>query len=220
MKRSVVAALALVLAPGLAACGSGSPTASPSGTTTSGASAGTPTTTTTTTATGYPSGSLSAGATTTAITPGTTSTCQPVTEAEIAALFQRWNDDVKSGDPDRVVENYAADSILVPTVSNQVRTTAAAKRDYFVHFLANKPSGVINVSDITLGCNMAVDSGLYTFTYGASGRVVPARYSFTYRWEGGQWLISSHHSSAMPEPAGAPGGPGTAAPTASTGSAH
>lgn len=212
MKRSGLVVVALALGPALAACGSGAPTASPSGTTTAGASASASTTTTTTT--GSPSGASSAGATTTAITPGMTSTCQPVTEAEIAALFQRWNDDVKSGDPDRVVENYAADSILVPTVSNQVRTTAAAKRDYFVHFLANKPSGVINVSDVTLGCNMAVDSGLYTFTYGASGRVVPARYSFTYRWEGGQWLISSHHSSAMPEPAG------TAAATASTSSAH
>lgn len=139
----------------------------------------------------------------TAITAGAVATCQPVTPGEIAQLFQRWNEDVTSGDPKRVVENYAEDSILVPTASNEVRRSAAEKVDYFEHFLADRPSGTIQLSDITLGCNMAVDSGLYTFTHGTTGRQVPARYSFTYTWQDGQWRIVSHHSSGMPEPDGA-----------------
>ena len=48
-----------------------------------------------------------------------------------------------------------------------------------------------------------MDAGLYTFTYGSTEQAVHARYTFTYRREpgvnGGQWLITSHHSSAMPE---------------------
>ena len=52
---------------------------------------------------------------------------------------------------------------------------------------------------IELGCNSAVDSGLYTFRFAKTGDTVQARYTYTYRWDGTQWLITSHHSSAMPE---------------------
>ncbi len=43
--------------------------------------------------------------------------CQPIDEAQVAALFDRWNADVQTGDPQRVVENYAhdADSTLTRT---------------------------------------------------------------------------------------------------------
>ncbi len=128
--------------------------------------------------------------------------CHAVTDAEVAALFDRWNEDVQSGEPAKVVENYAPQSVLLPTVSNQVRVTAAEKEDYFQHFLADKPTGRIDARTVILGCNSAVDAGTYTFTYGKTGKVVPARYSFTYAWDGTQWLITSHHSSGMPEPVG------------------
>jgi hypothetical protein len=44
-----------------------------------------------------------------------------------------------------------------------------------------------------------VDAGLYTFTFAKTGDEVHGRYSFTYSWDGAQWLITSHHSSVMPE---------------------
>jgi len=121
------------------------------------------------------------------------------TEQEIAALFDRWNQSLQTGDPQKVVANYAERSILLPTVSNQPRLTPAEKADYFHHFLENQPSGVIDMRQIQVGGNMAVDSGLYTFTFAKTGAKVRARYSFAYRWDGQQWLIVSHHSSAMPE---------------------
>jgi len=125
--------------------------------------------------------------------------CKVTSEPEIAALFDRWNRSLQTGDPNMVVANYAERSILLATVSNQPRVTPAEKEDYFHHFLQDGPSGTINLRFIELGCNSAVDAGLYTFTFAKTGVVVKARYTYTYHWDGAQWLITSHHSSAMPE---------------------
>lgn len=131
--------------------------------------------------------------------PENTEICQPTNEQEIASLFDRWNNALQTGDPHKVVANYADPSILLPTVSNIPRITEEEKEDYFEHFLENQPSGRIDFGMIQIGCNTAVDSGLYTFTFGKTGEQVKARYTFTYKWNGRQWLITSHHSSAMPE---------------------
>jgi len=125
--------------------------------------------------------------------------CKAITEQDVASLFDRWNRSLQTGDPHAVVANYAERSILLPTVSNKPRLTPAEKEDYFHHFLEDRPSGKIDFRFVDLGCNAAVDAGLYTFTFARTGAVVHARYSYTYRWDGSQWLITSHHSSAMPE---------------------
>jgi uncharacterized protein (TIGR02246 family) len=133
-----------------------------------------------------------------------TQKCEPVSEEQIAALFDRWNDSLLTKNPDEVVKNYAADAVLLPTMSNKVRTTPGEIRDYFVHFLESSPRGVINTRTIHLGCNVAFDVGTYTFTVtGPDGKTsqVPARYSFVYEFKDGKWLIAHHHSSAMPEAA-------------------
>jgi hypothetical protein len=98
-----------------------------------------------------------------------------------------------------VVANYAEKSVLLPTVSNTPRLNPAQKEVYFKHFLESKPSGRIDSRTIEIGCNSAVDAGLYTFTFAKTGAVVKARYTYTYKWDGNKWLITSHHSSAMPE---------------------
>lgn len=125
--------------------------------------------------------------------------CKVTSEQEIASLFDRWNQSLLTGNPQKVVANYAKRSILLPTVSNQPRLTQEERLEYFVTFLQSRPSGKIDKRIVFLGCNSAVDAGLYTFTFGKTGAVVKARYTYTYAWDGAQWLITSHHSSAMPE---------------------
>ncbi|MCW7752703.1 DUF4440 domain-containing protein [Desulfobotulus sp. H1] len=125
--------------------------------------------------------------------------CQTISETEIADLFQRWNESLTSGNPSIVTALYAKNSILLPTLSNQPRLSVSEKEDYFRHFMEKRPKGNIDQRHIIPGCNMALDAGLYTFTFAATGEQASGRYSFLYRWDGTDWRIISHHSSLMPE---------------------
>lgn len=125
--------------------------------------------------------------------------CVAVTEQDIRDLFVRWNKSLDTLDPKQVLANYATRSILLPTVSNVPRITPEQKEAYFVEFLKHRPTGKIDLSFVDIGCNYAIDAGLYTFTYRAdNNKTVPARYSYSYRYRDGQWLITSHHSSKLP----------------------
>lgn len=123
--------------------------------------------------------------------------CKSASQQDIIALFDRWNDTLKTGDPDKVVQYYAPNSLLLPTLSNQARITLHEKKDYFFHFLEKKPVGEVSLRVVRVDCNTAIDTGNYTFTLDGAQKI-QARYTFTYKWSDGQWLISSHHSSLVP----------------------
>ena len=124
--------------------------------------------------------------------------CVKTNPQEIAALFDRWNNSLKTRNPVKVNANYSDNAILLATISNKPRVNSAERIDYFKDFLTNQPVGKIDSRTIKIGCNKAIDTGLYTFTL-KDGKKVHARYTFTYRWDGHKWLISSHHSSVLPE---------------------
>ena len=119
-------------------------------------------------------------------------------ENEIAALFDEWNNAIQTGDPEKVASLYESNGILLPTVSNQVRHNHKEIEDYFVHFLAKGPAGEINESNIRIFDDIAINSGIYTFTF-KDGATVQARFTFVYRRNGEHWKIVEHHSSQMPE---------------------
>ncbi|MFF8938398.1 SgcJ/EcaC family oxidoreductase [Streptomyces paradoxus] len=130
---------------------------------------------------------------------------KPVTEAQVLGLFDQWNAALQTGDPKKVADLYAKDAVLLPTVSNQVRTDRAGIVDYFEHFLQNKPFGtkvesVVNVLDR----DTVIDTGVYEFalTDHDTGEksTVKARYTYAYEKQpNGKWLIVNHHSSKMPQ---------------------
>jgi uncharacterized protein (TIGR02246 family) len=124
---------------------------------------------------------------------------QPISEEEVRNLFQLWNSALATEDPDAVAKRYASKAVLLPTVSDVPRTDYGLIKDYFVGFLKKKPQGEILESNVTIGHNWCQDAGIYEFTMGATGDKVKGRYSFVYVWEDGQWKISHHHSSVMPE---------------------
>jgi uncharacterized protein (TIGR02246 family) len=136
---------------------------------------------------------------------GKTSSAKTATKAQVLGLFDQWNAALQTGDARKVADLYAKDAVLLPTVSNNVRTDRAEIVDYFEHFLQNKPVGtkvesVVNVLDR----NSAIDTGVYEFALtdhetGAKS-TVRARYTYAYEKQpNGTWLIVNHHSSKMPE---------------------
>jgi uncharacterized protein (TIGR02246 family) len=122
--------------------------------------------------------------------------------AEVAALFDKWNAALQTGDAEKVADLYAANAVLLPTVSNKPRINRELRVDYFKQFLQLKPFGTIDQANIRfLNNTTAINSGIYTFQLTKDGKKssVQARYSFVYQKRGENWLIVEHHSSAMPE---------------------
>ena len=119
---------------------------------------------------------------------------------EILDQFEMWNNALQTGDPDKVVACYAEDAILLPTVSPKVRHNHVEIRDYFVHFLSKKPHGKITEKNIRIYDDIAINSGLYTFSLMGDGGPtdVAARFTFVYRKYEDGWLIIEHHSSILP----------------------
>ena len=108
---------------------------------------------------------------------------------EVSKLFDKWNAALQTGDPRQVAALYAPTGILLPTVSNKVRTTPEEIEDYFTSFLKIKPFGKIDDANVRLlSDDLAINSGVYTFSLNVDGTpsTVQARYSFTYK------KVSSH----------------------------
>ena len=121
-----------------------------------------------------------------------------MSQNDITALFDKWNAAIQTGDPKTVAALYESNGILLPTLSNKVRHNHEEIEDYFVRFLANGPVGKIDEGNIRTFGEMAINSGIYTFSF-KDGTSVSARFTFVYRWNGQRWMIVEHHSSAMPE---------------------
>jgi len=119
---------------------------------------------------------------------------------EISNQFVMWNKALQTGDPNIVAAYYAADAILLPTVSAKVRHNHDEIRDYFAHFLSKEPVGRIVEQNIRIYDNIAINSGLYTFSLTEDGvhTDVSARFTFVYRKYEDGWLIIEHHSSILP----------------------
>jgi uncharacterized protein (TIGR02246 family) len=128
--------------------------------------------------------------------------CAAVDRPTVEAQFARFNGALATKNPDVVTALFAPGAVLLPTLSAEERTTPAAIRDYFVHFLQKAPVGHIDTSSVRIGCNMAARMGNWTFTLtdGAGKKsLAHARYTFIYSYEHGGWMIAHLHSSVMPQ---------------------
>jgi uncharacterized protein (TIGR02246 family) len=118
--------------------------------------------------------------------------------SDIQGLFDEWNAALQTKDPRKVAALYETNGVLLPTVSNKVRHNRGEIEDYFVTFCAKGPTGSIDEANVRIFDQLAINSGVYTFTF-EDGSAVQARFTFVYRWNGQRWMIVEHHSSVMPE---------------------
>jgi len=133
------------------------------------------------------------------IMPEGIATAEPITKDEVRGLFNLWNDALATKDPFQVADRYSNNGVLLPTVSDVPRTDYPGIVDYFTNFCKLEPQGEILDGNIIVGTNWAQDAGVYEFTMGVNGQKVKGRYTFIYLFEDGEWKISQHHSSVMPE---------------------
>jgi len=116
-----------------------------------------------------------------------------------------WAKDVDTRNLDKITQLYDEKAYLYPTFDTMLSTHSQI-REYFKHFFKHPGLKVVfNEQNIRLyGKTVAVNSGLYTFSYisyrGKDKKTVtiPARYTFVYILTDKGWQIVEHHSSVMP----------------------
>ena len=106
-----------------------------------------------------------------------------MSKIDISSLFEVWYNALQTVDPQKVAELYETNAILLPTVFNKVRHNHEEIADYFVNFLAKGPMGKIDESNVRTFGDVAINSGVYTFTF-KDGSSVQARFPYVYRWNG------------------------------------
>jgi len=128
----------------------------------------------------------------------------PGDKEDVAAATMKWAELFVLDDPGPILVLYAKDGVLWGTLSPTRRDTPEALKEYFVAAFRALPGHKVSFGDqyIRVYGDTAVNTGYYTFSFTKDGEAksLPARYSFTYVKQGGQWLIVDHHSSGMPAP--------------------
>jgi len=113
--------------------------------------------------------------------------------------------------PRQLAALYDGDAVLWGTASQTIISTPAGIQQYFERACTTNPKSTVELGQqlVRFYGDTAVSSGTYAFTVfpGGQARVVPARFSMTYRRDGDRWLIVDHHSSAMPAPSTQPAPP-------------
>lgn len=113
--------------------------------------------------------------------------------------FIKWNNALKSGDPEKVAKLYTNDSVFLPTFSGEIKIGRSGAEEYFKHFLEQNPtSEVVEEKARRLGPESYLHGGMYNFEVGPKNKreTIEARFSFVWILDNkGEWKILHHHSS-------------------------
>ncbi len=120
---------------------------------------------------------------------------------QVQNLLKQWITHVHKSDVPSVIALYADKSVLHPTFQDKMITNQKDKVTYFTHFLSKNPKAKILQNKSYNHVNLAINTGIYRFSYTDQGKKhrVTARYTFTYEYLQKQWLITSHVSAEAPK---------------------
>jgi len=123
---------------------------------------------------------------------------------QIAAATAEWISTFNTRDPARISALYAPDAILWGTVSRTIRTKPEEILEYFIESATRRPDLRMSLGEyhVRVYGDIAINSGYYTSRNPVDGQevVTPMRFTFTFRRQGGRWMIINHHSSRFATP--------------------
>lgn len=124
-------------------------------------------------------------------------------ERVIDNLLEQWKAAVESASISNIMKLYDKNALMISTFAQDPLTTREQIADYYKKIVAN-PDIKVGIEDThpRLFGDVAVNSGRYTISYTQEGEsiVIPARFTFVYVMQDGQWKIVEQHSSRVPLP--------------------
>lgn len=140
------------------------------------------------------------------LSPETEVQTSVVKEHEVQAAYYEWVKEMMAakGNPQKVINLYAHDAILLPTLSPKMKLNEKQELDAYFKNLTSYDQLTITTNKLVTRVmgNVAFNTGFYTFSYVASdGKTVelPARFTFVYQLQDKKtWLIVTHQSSILP----------------------
>lgn len=119
-------------------------------------------------------------------------------EQSIKAALDHWVEAVRTSDVQTVLNCYASESQLLPTLDATIANNSEKKQRYFKSFLAKGP--ICTITDYyatVLSESAGVINGNYSFRF-ADGSSAAARFTYVFVEEAGELKIQTHHSSLQP----------------------
>ena len=131
----------------------------------------------------------------------------PVTEAQATRIAEAAEATFTSGDPTRILDQYAEDAVLIDASKPDPTSDRKVATDSVRALVSMKPADyrVVGRHIQLLGPDAFVSSGIEQFTVaaGAARPTVSARFNDVFqRQSDGKWKIVNEHVSMPPTPAG------------------
>jgi len=130
---------------------------------------------------------------------------EKIDRATVKKLLNNWITYVNEENLTAVVNMYAENAILLPTLSDQIRIGRPEIQQYFIKFLGKDSlNGTVTKLYIQIADDTGIASGQGVFKYRTTGKKnaewveVDFRFSFVFQKGIQGWQILNHHSSLVP----------------------